>query len=281
MTQTMDQTQDLEQILNRLTTMTSLQSLCVTNNEEENKVCPICKGTFWTTRRDENGYDVATRCQCFAKVQVVRRLKFADLPKAFSGMTLNNFQVDIYKSNQARTSIELVKHAASTYISRYKEMMKTGMGMYFHSKTKGSGKTRLVVSIANELLNKKVSVKFSTSTNILQEIRKSWDNQNGYTESRLLDDLVMTEVLIIDDFGTESVKPWVNEKFYQIINERYVNKRPTIFTSNSSLDDLEYDDRITNRIKERSFPIHFPEESIRNYIAKENTKEMAHMMMEG
>ena len=84
----------------------------------------------------------------------------------------------------------------------------------------------------------------------------------------------MTEILIIDDFGTEQVASWINDRFYQIINDRYVNKKVTIFTSNIELEKLQYDDRITNRIKETTYQIHFPEESIRGYIAEKNNRDM-------
>lgn len=145
-----------------------------------------------------------------------------------------------------------------------------------YSRTKGSGKTRMAASIANELIYEKgCQVKFCTSLQILNEIKASWNGENVYTESRLLDFLSTTKVLIIDDFGTEqSDKTWINERFYQIINNRYVDKKVTIFTSNERLENLKYDDRITNRIKERVFQIPFPEESVRNIIARENTKEL-------
>ena len=67
---------------------------------------------------------------------------------------------------------------------------------------------------------------------------------------------------------------WINDRFYQIINDRYVNKKVTIFTSNIELEKLQYDDRITNRIKETTYQIHFPEESIRGYIAEKNDRDM-------
>ena len=80
---------------------------------------------------------------------------------------------------------------------------------------------------------------------------------------------------MIDDFGTEQQeKPWINEKFYQIINNRYIDKKITIFTSNTALGDLKFDERITNRIKERAFQIPFPEESVRDIIAKDNMREL-------
>ena len=94
------------------------------------------------------------------------------------------------------------------------------------------------------------------------------------TEHQLLDDLAKAEVLVIDDFGIETVKDWIAEKIYQIINSRYINKLITIFTSNLSVDELTYDDRITNRIREKCYMLAFPNESIRNYIGERNMAEL-------
>ena len=127
----------------------------------------------------------------------------------------------------------------------------------------------LITALANELINKhKRYVKFATSLDILGEIRATYDKRSEETESRLLKDLADTEFLVIDDFGTERITDWVGDMFYQIINNRYINKKVTFFTSNSDLKTLKYDDRITNRIRERSYLVHFPEESVREFKAK-------------
>ena len=117
-------------------------------------------------------------------------------------------------------------------------------------------------------------VKFATSMNILAEIRRTYDNDSEYTESQLLDALVMAEVLVVDDFGTEKATQWVRDKFYQIVNSRYVERKITIFTSNEPIQGLDYDERITNRIKERCYQIDFPEESVREHIYQENMQRM-------
>ena len=121
----------------------------------------------------------------------------------------------------------------------------------------------MAASLANEIMQKHdTGVKFATSMNILAEIRRTYDNDSEYTESQLLDALVMAEVLVVDDFGTEKATQWVRDKFYQIVNSRYVKRKITIFTSNEPIQGLDYDERITNRIKERCFQIDFPEESV-------------------
>lgn len=154
------------------------------------------------------------------------------------------------------------------------------MGLFIWSRTKGSGKTRIAAGIANELM-KSYAVKFAVSLTILQEIKNTWRRDAEYSESRLLDALYTTDILVIDDFGVERPADWINDKLYQIINERYINRKVTIFTSNESLETLQYDDRITNRIKERTYQIAFPEESVRDHIAELHQEDMIRKLMDG
>ena len=214
------------------------------------------------------------------------RLRFANIPEAFKGTRLNSFDIKAYNSLESQNRAETAVKAIKYWLDSFEDMNDRGMGLYLYSKTKGSGKTRMSISVANELMHeKKIQVKFSTSLQILNEIRASWDRgfnpDSEYAESRLLDFLSTAEVLIIDDFGVEQgEKEWIREKFYHIINSRYIEKKITIFTSNSRVDLLRHDDRITNRIKERAFLIPFPEESVRDIIAKKNMEELVRAIKE-
>ena len=131
----------------------------------------------------------------------------------------------------------------------------------------------LAAALANELIKKHGRyVKFATSLDILDEIRATYDRHNENNESKLLNDLVMTDFLVIDDFGTERASDWAGEKFYQIVNKRYINKKVTFYTSNYDLKTLKYDDRITSRMRERTYIVHFPEESVRELKARAENK---------
>lgn len=192
------------------------------------------------------------------------RIKFANIPEAFKDIRLSSFKTGYYGN---KSIISEVVDTIKYYLENIDEMKEEGIGLYFWSSTKGSGKTRMATSLANEFIyNHDMSVKFATSLDILSEIKKTWEDEET-SESKLLDYLTSCEVLVIDDFGTEAHKEWIDDKFYQIINKRYIGKLITIFTSNYGLDELNYDDRITNRIKERVYQVHFPEESIRESIA--------------
>lgn len=174
----------------------------------------------------------------------------------------------------SRKTIRQACAAVKYYLDNLEDMKAAGMGLYLYSDTKGSGKTRMAASIANELIRRyRMQVRFSGSMRIVQEIKATWDDRDR-KESDLLDALATVEVLVIDDFGTELPKDWIGERFYSIINSRYQDKLITIFTSNLSLEALQYDDRITNRIKERTFQLPFPEESVRERIAEKNRKDL-------
>lgn len=252
----------------------SKKTLFLGSNVDE---CPLCGGTEWIARFDEQGRTFAAPCECREKNYMRRKLEFANLPPAYSDVTMENFRQDVYQRQESKKIIYAAGKAVSYYLQNAEEFLAKGTGLYLYSRAKGSGKTRLIASIANELI-KDHQVRFATSMNILEKIKESWNQdkheRNKYYESQLLHDLTTVEILIIDDFGTEGYADWIDGKYYQIINQRYINKKATFFTANYRIEDLPYDERICSRVKECCFQIAFPEESVREYIAMENNKKM-------
>ncbi len=233
--------------------------------------CAKCNGTFWIIT--ETG--VARRCDCWEKERQNRTLKFASIPEKYKAATFQNFDIGVYANKGVA---EKIKKMCEMYAEEFEPGNK---GLYIHSQTKGSGKTRIAATICNKLIEKKVLVKFATSSSILEEIKKTWQKTSEYAESVLIDKLIMVDVLVIDDFGTEKPKDWINDKFYYIINERYINSKTTIYTSNYKLSELDYDDRITNRLKEVCYQIPFLEESIREKQATNNIEEFKTLYLNG
>lgn len=257
-----------------------------TQNNPEAKLdkCPYCHGIGWEII-DDGRAGIGRKCRngCHEKNIINNRLSFANIPEAFKDVRLSNFDIKIYNDIKSQIKIKATIEVIEYWLNNFKIMKEQGMGLYLYSETKGSGKTRMAASIANELIYEKhIQVKFATSLQILNKIKASWDNRDReYSENNLLDFLCTSEILIIDDFGTEQVKDWIEERFYQIINTRYVNKKITIFTSNLQLEHLKYDDRIISRIKERVFSVSFPEKSVRDIIAVQNTSLLVRRLKGG
>lgn len=214
-------------------------------------------------------------CECglLEKKKQENKLKFAMIPETYKDVRLKDISTRYYQRENSRKAIRVIGVEVKKYLDNLYTNIENGKGLYLWSDTKGSGKTMVAAAIANELINEHHRyVKFATSLDILDEIKATYGrryrDEEESAESKLLKDLVSAEFLIIDDFGTERSTDWAGEKFYQIINKRYINKKVTFFTSNYDLRTLKYDDRITNRIRERCFIIHFPEESVREYKAR-------------
>lgn len=264
----------LEEILERMKnhSTNSCRNAETLETSKDSDVCPICEGREWILKI-KDGVEIAVPCKCREKAVMSRRLRFADIPEAFRGMDLRSFRMDVYRKQESKKMVSDACKIIKTYLDDFESQKERGMGLYIWSKTKGSGKTRIAAGIANELM-KKYTVKFAVSLTILQEIKNTWRRDAAGSESQLLDALSTTDILIIDDFGVEAPAAWINDKMYQIINERYINQKVTIYTSNDPLDKLSYDDRITNRIKERTYQIAFPEESVRDHIAERMQEEI-------
>ena len=62
--------------------------------------------------------------------------------------------------------------------------------------------------------------------------------------------LYNTDLLIIDDLGTERTNQFVTSSLFSIINERHNRRRSTIITTNHSLEELRgiYSDRCFSRL---------------------------------
>lgn len=156
------------------------------------------------------------------------------LPPRFERATLANFEKDLQK-----TAFDIADRFTKTYSPT------TRRGIYFYG-LPGSGKTHLASGIANDLLLKG-RPRFTTSPELLLHIRKTYST--GNSDEEYIDRMSYSKLLIIDDLGSEKPTEWVLETLFVIIDRRYTNYLPTIFTSNYSLDQLK--ERLGYRIASR------------------------------
>jgi len=198
---------------------------------------------------------------CYTKCMMELKLQFACVPIKYKESRLKDFRLDYYRGNDQQL-IEKAVLCVKYYLSG-----KSNKSFYFYSKEKGSGKTMLMSILANELIEQNKQVKFATAPEILSEIKNTWNKNGEYTENKLITDIVNASILVIDDYGiSDKPSKWENDKFYEIINNRYIKNMPTFFTSNSSINDLNVDSRIKSRIAEMCIEVKFPEVSVRSII---------------
>lgn len=111
----------------------------------------------------------------------------------------------------------------------------------------GCGKTHLAAAIANFAVGLGVPTLFLTVPDLLDSLRFAYGAEDTTFEERF-DQIRNARLLVLDDFGTQNATGWAQEKLFQIINYRYINKLSTVITTNLSLDEIE--PRIRSRLSD-------------------------------
>ena len=182
----------------------------------------------------------------------------AMIPFEYKGKLAKSFKWKNYTGHDCREQ----KDAVNKFITRFDDFREKGIGLYIYSKTKGSGKTMLSCCILNEIANRyPVSVKFITILDLLEVTKQSYNGADDTLRS-----LYGATVLVIDDIGVQMRKDWVDTVLFKLINARYTERMITVYTSNVSMEDLNLDDRIKDRIQSNCIEVHMPEIPVRNIL---------------
>ena len=141
------------------------------------------------------------------------------------------------------------------------DVLANGYGLYIYGDS-GLGKTHLTACMCNELISQYQQCLFTNFFEIAKLIKAAW-HKNAEAEV-IIKKLCNIDFLFVDDLGTEKVQKngednWLQEQIFDIINKRYNNKKPTIFSSNYSLNELINDrglmQKTVDRINEMSTAI--------------------------
>ena len=117
----------------------------------------------------------------------------------------------------------------------------------------GRGKTHLAAAIARARLEEGDGVYFAVVPDLLDHLRSSYNPARGDGYDALFDRVRNAGLLVLDDLGAHSTTPWAEEKLYQIFTYRYLQRLPTVVTTNADLMDKEaLADRIASRLMDAS-----------------------------
>ncbi len=211
--------------------------------------CPICHGIGFV--RDDSlqpgdpGFGKIVPCECHKKdIMEAERKARAEISNlnGYEQMTFATFNTE--GRGQLRDDQKANLQYAKAIAMKYAE---NPDGWLFFTGTYGTGKTHLAAAIANEALEHGVANIFQPVPDLLDQLRSSF-GKTGESYQDRFDRVRTIPLLILDDLGTQNDTGWAEEKLYQIINYRYVNKLPTVVTTNVPL--REMDGRIASRLKD-------------------------------
>ena len=104
----------------------------------------------------------------------------------------------------------------------------------------------MAASIANEIIRNKKIALLERSSSITDRIKESF-NKTVTTQSEIMELYSNVDMLIIDDFGSETITKWALERLYRIINNRYENELPIVITTRYTREELMEKIAIENR----------------------------------
>lgn len=161
--------------------------------------------------------------------RIERLLGRSGIKKRFQQRTFENFHCDTpgRKKNYG---------IAKEYADNFAYHRARGDGLYIEG-TNGTGKTHLAAAIALQLIGEGIPVICKTSSDLLLDIKKSFDD-SSVNEAQVLDVYKRVDLLIIDDLGKEQCSDWSMSTLYSILNDRYEDMKPTIVTTNYNADAL-------------------------------------------
>lgn len=214
--------------------------------------CNICKDTGFVSKGNKSNL-----CNCIQqKIFNIQynKCNISNLEKEnFKTFELSVYSDEIneekFKSNiSPRENIQNIRNIALDFIKTIDDP--SAKNLIFIGNT-GLGKTFLSNCIANEVLALGKTVLYQTAPTMLDSII---DYRFGKTSNAIYENILNTDLLIIDDLGTEYMNSLKFAELFNIINSRilYQNNHctKTIISTNLNLQNLfsTYDERIVSRI---------------------------------
>lgn len=219
--------------------------------------CAVCGGSGWKVveRTTEGAQQVtsaetsragsaaapartvwAVPCECTSSDRSDRALARARVPERYRHCDFANFETDneldgvsreqlqVWNRSLAQAKIVIEGFAAGFPVSNEQGLLVMGPC--------GVGKTHLAVAALKEIVLRGHAGLFFDYRELLKQIQDSYNAESQSTEMGVLEPVLKTEVLVLDDVGSSKPSMWALETVGHILNTRYNDKRATIMTTN-------------------------------------------------
>lgn len=190
----------------------------------------------------DSGFVNNQPCTCLKQTMSKLFMKKSGLNWNMLSLPKNN--LNLFENPE---TIEKIYATLDKWVLNFENSKVKNWGFLGHT---GTGKTYLMIYILNQLIERGHFVHFTTAFNLTKELlfqHTDFEDKERDYISKYLD----CDVLFIDDMGTEPKYNNVNENYlFSIINQRMIENKSVIFSSNFDLADFEdfYGERIFSRL---------------------------------
>ena len=216
---------------------------------DEKPACSLC---------GDKGYlSDGSSCQCLRRLYTEEQNKRLSKLLDLGGQSFENFSLDWYESQiwpdygcSPLENMKMVREICWNYAGQFS---KDDMNLLFTG-APGLGKTFLSACIARVVSEKGFSVVYDTAGNVFQQFEsRKFGRDDPYSEDpdREVNRYLNCDLLIMDDVGSEMNTSFVRAAFYQIVNDRLLNHRKTVLSTNLALSQIgeRYGEAVLSRIR--------------------------------
>ena len=209
--------------------------------------CPLCRDT---------GVYQGGVCQCLDKLYNKELTRELGILIRRGDESFDRFDLSLYPISPdavtgmvPRDVMRKVSEACRRYAENFSD---SSTNLLFQGST-GLGKTYLSACIARVVAKRGFSVCYDTAASALEkyELAKfSRDTEEGTAAAVRIRRMESCDLMILDDLGTEMPTPMGQSALYTLVNNRLVNGRKTIVSTNLTNDELNkrYTPQIASRI---------------------------------
>lgn len=169
----------------------------------------------------------------------------AGIPERFRDRDLSAY---VATSEGQRRALQF----AQAYAEGFDQVAKTGRSALFIGKP-GTGKTHLAVGIALHVMREHGrNALFVTVMRAIRSIKDTWRKGSDLSEADAIEDLVFPDLLILDEVGIQFGSDAEKLLLFDVLNERYERRRPTLMLSNLTAPDVSayLGERVMDRLRE-------------------------------
>lgn len=185
------------------------------------------------------------QCMCVEKKRRQRMFKSSQIPEKYQSVGFKGFVVD-----GRPACIKDARDTALDYYQSFGRIRSTADNSLLIVGAPDTGKTHLLMAVANGLMRQDVSVLYFPWVEGMNELKENLDEVGERTSI-----MKTVDLLYIDDLYKGRRKPtdFAKEQIYGVINFRYNNRLPMLVSSEYSPDELfEIDTGIARRVYEPS-----------------------------
>jgi len=188
-------------------------------------------------------------CRCMKKKLVEAGFESSGMADLIKRQRFDNFSLDYYRqSKESYARMSAIYKVLVKYAEDFQTESAGNIAMFGGT---GLGKTHLSSALAGVIIEKGNDVYYTSATNMFADFeQKRFGNSISLDTTGDISQYFSSDLLIIDDLGTEVINQFTVSCLYNVINTRLNRKKATILSTNLTQDEFrkKYWDRIASRV---------------------------------